>query len=181
MNFDDHDWEIGHRRADDFRDPATFWKVATGVAFGAVLGGALVYAVDRYETQAMLAEAVQSLELIMRNAEPASAGAVAPAASGTAATAAAAGSAPPLRDPAPEERSTDAAHAPAGQDPSTRDAQQARRAQLAAERKARAWTQFYKKPAQCDDNSNRTTMVECANHYIRARRHFEEAYANGQR
>jgi hypothetical protein len=50
----------------------------------------------------------------------------------------------------------------------------------AAARKERAWTQFYKQPPQCDGNPTDAAMTECANHYIRARRHFEEAYAAGK-
>lgn len=50
----------------------------------------------------------------------------------------------------------------------------------AAARKERAWTKFYKKPPQCDGNPNSETMTECANHYIRAKRQFEEAYSAGK-
>jgi hypothetical protein len=50
----------------------------------------------------------------------------------------------------------------------------------AAARKEPAWTQFYKQPPQCDGNPTDAAMTECANHYIRARRHFEEAYAAGK-
>lgn len=51
-----------------------------------------------------------------------------------------------------------------------------RAAQQAAERRDRAWARFYQKPAQCDENPTKATMVECANHYIRARREFEAQY-----
>jgi len=50
----------------------------------------------------------------------------------------------------------------------------------AAARKERAWTKFYKKPPQCNGNPNSETMTECANHYIRAKRQFDEAYAAGK-
>ena len=50
----------------------------------------------------------------------------------------------------------------------------------AAARKERAWAKFYKKPAQCEGNPNNDTMVECANHFIRAKRQFDEAYAAGR-
>lgn len=50
----------------------------------------------------------------------------------------------------------------------------------AAARKERAWNRFYKKPAQCDGNPSSDVMTECANHYIRAKRQFEEAYATGK-
>lgn len=50
----------------------------------------------------------------------------------------------------------------------------------AAARKERAWTKYYKKPAMCDGNPTNETMTECANHYIRSKRQFEEAFAAGK-
>jgi hypothetical protein len=50
----------------------------------------------------------------------------------------------------------------------------------AAARRERAWAKYYKKPTQCEGNPNNETMVECANHHIRAKRQFEEAYAAGK-
>jgi len=48
------------------------------------------------------------------------------------------------------------------------------------ERKERAWAKQYKKPPQCEDPSAGDLLVECANHFIRARREFEQAYATGK-
>jgi hypothetical protein len=45
-----------------------------------------------------------------------------------------------------------------------------------AERKQRAWEAYYRKPPGCTDAAS----LECANHYIRARRAFDEKYAKGQ-
>lgn len=56
-----------------------------------------------------------------------------------------------------------------------------RAAYRAAERKDRAWAEFYKKPALCDEYTSRDVMVECANQYIRARSQFEETYGTGKR
>jgi hypothetical protein len=39
---------------------------------------------------------------------------------------------------------------------------------------------YYVKPPACDDNPTKATMVECANHFIRARREFEVLYATGK-
>jgi hypothetical protein len=50
----------------------------------------------------------------------------------------------------------------------------------AAARKERAWTKFYRKPANCEGNPTNETMTECANHYIRSKRQFEEAFAAGK-
>jgi flagellar biosynthesis GTPase FlhF len=45
-----------------------------------------------------------------------------------------------------------------------------------AERKAKAWLKFYRKPSVCND----ATTLECANAYIRAQRAFELKYAKGE-
>ena len=45
-----------------------------------------------------------------------------------------------------------------------------------AERKQRAWEATYRKPPGCTDMAT----LECSNHYIRARRAFEERYVKGQ-
>ena len=58
-------------------------------------------------------------------------------------------------------------------------AQQA--AQQAIERKERAWALFYKKPAACDEIPPKASMVECANHFIRAKREFEQLHGAGKR
>jgi hypothetical protein len=42
-----------------------------------------------------------------------------------------------------------------------------------AERKEKAWAAYYRKPPNCAD----AATLECANHYIRARRAFEAQYA----
>lgn len=183
MNFDDHDWEVGPPSGENLPGLSTAWKVAAGVAVGIVLGGALVYAVDRHVSQTALAGAVQSLEQTVRGAEPPAAGASRPPLPPPAERVAVL----PLRDQptltphAGPELAAEAARParPADVDPEAERAHRA--AQRAADRKERAWAQFYKKPPQCDDNPTKTTMVECANHYIRAKREFEETYAAGKR
>lgn len=55
-------------------------------------------------------------------------------------------------------------------------AEAARRAQTGeAERRERAWAATYQKPPGCAD----VATLECSNHYIRARRAFEERFAKG--
>jgi hypothetical protein len=49
-----------------------------------------------------------------------------------------------------------------------------------ARRKERAWQRFYQRPDFCADNPTAALMVQCANHYIRARKEFEERYASGR-
>ena len=55
-------------------------------------------------------------------------------------------------------------------------AQALRSAQQATERKERAWSLFYKKPSACEDSPPKASLVECANHFIRAKREFEQLY-----
>jgi len=47
----------------------------------------------------------------------------------------------------------------------------------AARRKELAWSQWYEKPRECVEDRRGERLVECANHYIRARREFESTYA----
>lgn len=56
-------------------------------------------------------------------------------------------------------------------------------AKMAAEREAHAkqdaWKRYYLRPAHCDMAEGRA-FVECGNHYIVAKRKFEELYAAGK-
>jgi uncharacterized protein HemX len=45
-----------------------------------------------------------------------------------------------------------------------------------AERRQRAWAAYYRKPSRC----NEVATLECANHYIRARRIFDDKFARGE-
>ena len=51
-----------------------------------------------------------------------------------------------------------------------------RAAMAEVDRKERAWTRYYRKPAICND----AATVECANAFIRAKRTFEEKYPRGE-
>jgi hypothetical protein len=44
-----------------------------------------------------------------------------------------------------------------------------------SDRKARAWAKFYKAPSYCSD----AATIECANGFIRAKRAFEQRWAQG--
>ena len=46
--------------------------------------------------------------------------------------------------------------------------------------KLRAWARVYHRPAACEGNPSSEQLVECANHYIRAQREFEERWEAGQ-
>lgn len=175
MNFDDHDWELGHPSNGEVRDASTLWKVAAGVAFGMVLGGVLVYAFDGL--WAPSAVPLPSVERMLRSAEPTAADRPSPLPPPAETM-----TVPPAQEPkaAPGQAAIEAAATTDGERETETEAAQ-RAAQRAAERKERAWARFYQAPAQCDENPPKATMVECANHYIRARRQFEQSYGTGRR
>jgi hypothetical protein len=186
MNFDDQDWELGQPPREESRGMPTAWKVGAGFALGLVLGGLLVHALERHWAQeSARLDAGATVERMLRNAPPTAAGtssAVPRVASEPSAVALA----------EPPSKITEAAHvaspagpaepAVSGDDAAVASATATLRAgRQAAERKARDWARFYKKPTQCDDNPNRDVMIECANHYIRAKRQFDETYGAGKR
>jgi hypothetical protein len=48
-----------------------------------------------------------------------------------------------------------------------------------ARRKELAWSRFYKRPATCDGNPSADQLIDCANHFIRSKREFDERWRNG--
>ena len=183
VNFDDQDWDQAQGHADVARTGNQAWKLGFAVALGMVLGAVLVYALGRPPAPAAAVPAAQSIDRALRIAEPPN-GAVRaplPPSAGEAAASQA------LRDvPAKDTQAAPPAAAePALRAPTARrdvdtgpDAAE-RAAQRAHERKERAWAALYKKPSHCDENPSKDTLVECANHYIRARRQFEQGQAYG--
>ena len=183
VNFDDQDWELGQPPSGDMRGISTAWKVGAGFVLGLVLGGALVHVLGRQLAQeSTRLEAGASIERLMRDAKPSAAGApalVLPVASDRSGSASpetpnraveATLPVPPVEPAAAVDGETDSSATVA-----------LRAGRQAAERKAREWARFYKKPPQCDDNPNKDLMIECANHYIRAKRQFDEAYGADKR
>ena len=139
-----------------------------------VLGGVLMHAIDRWQASLTDARPAPAIEQLVRGFEP-------PAA-GPPIRAAEPGAPAPLQEaPASAARAADPIVAVAVT-PNTPESEAAQRAgQRAAERMDRAWARIYQKPAYCDENPTRAIMVECANHYIRARREFEANYGSGKR
>lgn len=143
------------------------WQIAAGVAVGIVAGAVLMDQVGREPAQRAFSEAVESFNRLVDGKGR-----------------------PVPRDE--KERLRQAAEQAAAKTLGDQQARQLRADQQqapggggsealqAAARKERAWTKFYKKPEKCDGNPNDQTMTECANHYIRARREFEAAYAQGK-
>jgi hypothetical protein len=178
VNFEDQDWEeLGAQARRGALEAANAWKIVAGVAIGVLLGGGLVYLVDHGMLQRALSDAARVIQQTVRVAGPAS---VIPPKS-TASVAEQLATQQDMPDPAsavPVPPAPPAA-ASAGGAPAAESTQRAM--QEAAEQKERAWAKYYKKPAQCDGSPGRDTIVECANHFIRARREFDAAYAAGRR
>jgi type IV secretory pathway VirB10-like protein len=182
VNFDDQDWELAERAARSRADSAGVWKVALGVVAGIVVGGALVYAVDRRAAWQDAVERAPPAEAMLRGAGP---GASAPQQDLPRLPTDPTRAGPPMGDQGPQTadeppRAADAAQVLEQEAAERKAAMAQRAAQQAVERKERAWAMFYVKPPACDDNPTKATMVECANHFIRARREFELLYAAGK-
>jgi hypothetical protein len=48
-----------------------------------------------------------------------------------------------------------------------------------AARKERAWARYYKRPSFCEGNPTGDQLIDCGNHFIRAKREFEERWRAG--
>jgi hypothetical protein len=48
-----------------------------------------------------------------------------------------------------------------------------------ARRKELAWSRYYKRPATCEGNPSADQLIDCANHFIRAKREFDERWRTG--
>ena len=177
VNFDDQDWELGQPPSGDSHGISTAWKVGAGFVLGLVLGGGLVHVLGPQVAQEpKRLEAGATIERLMRDGQPSAAGA--PALVPPVVASDRSGSAS-LEPPSKAVEAALAAAVDGDAEPSAAVALRAGR--QAAERKAREWARFYKKPPQCDDNPNKDLMIECANHYIRAKREFDDVYGAGKR
>lgn len=144
-------------------------QMAVCALVGAVIGGATVYQIGPDPIQRALAAALSSFKQVTRSEAPV---------------------APPPSEKERQRAVAEQAQASASRDEQARqlraDQQKASggagsAALEAAAHKERAWTRFYKRPSQCEGNPTAEAMTECANHYIRSKRQFDEAYAAGKR
>ena len=144
------------------------WPIAAGVLVGVVIGGVAVYQVGQDPIRRFIDDPVGPLRQLTADRPRASA---------------------PLSEKEQQRQAAEQAKDKASRDHQARqlraDQQRAAggggsEALQAADRKERAWNKYYKKPATCKGNPSNESMTECANHYIRAKRQFEEAYAAGK-
>jgi hypothetical protein len=144
------------------------WQIAAGVLVGVVIGGVAVYQVGPDPIRRFIDDPAGSFRQLTNDRQ---------------------GTSAPLSQKEQQRHAAEQA-----KDKGLRD-QQARQLRVdqqrsaggggsealeAADRKERAWNKYYKKPATCEGNPSNEAMTECANHYIRAKRQFEEAYAAGK-
>lgn len=176
VNFDDQDWYLDEGSSRPQPDSAGGWQVAAAVAVGIVIGGALMWAVDHGSAWQDTPPPVLATEAQRPVVEP--------KAIATEPTEPTRVGAPIDRQgPLPASAPTPVAvRRPAATPPNAEAKAELalRMAQRAAERKERAWASFYSKPADCDDSPPKADIVECANHFIRAKREFEQLYAAGK-
>ncbi len=182
VNFDDQDWDFEDGSSRHHPDAAAAWKVAAGVAVGIVIGGALMWAVDHRGDWPGASASQQAAEAARVVAEPAATAAPTPVLQLPDEPTWAGAPMPSLRptaasEPRPLPRQSAGAVA---RDTDARAAPVQQTSQQAAERKERAWALFYRKPAACEESPPRASLVECANHFIRAKREFDLLYAEGK-
>jgi len=168
VNFSDSDWTVAAAANTERRDRRVALALTAGVAIGALAASLLWWlAITARAPRPLPAP----LATTMPAPEPAPAAATTPAVpaseESSPATQPAAASAP-VPTVAGAESATSAA------------ALQASLAEEAARRKERAWQKFYQRPTICTEDRRGEFLIECANHSIRARREFEERYANGR-
>lgn len=180
MSFSDSDWtrEIEAARARRRPPVAVRTAVAMALAGGITLGAAgatlLLYASGHLDT------APRSLPDVL----PRSAGAAAPLeqppASLPAAPAALAAAPAPSPSPTPPPSQPEAQ---ANLEPSIPAPQPAVAAIKPSvdevRRKERAWARWYQRPPSCEGNPSTDQLIECANHFIRSKREFDERWRAG--
>jgi hypothetical protein len=163
MSSGDRDWQAFRPSFDRGDDNNLVWKIAAGVAIGIIAAALVLFLVERYRTQLAFEEVARIFQGLTRGVQESSARS------------------------AEESRQREAQRAAMEQQIRLEKAAQQRAIDDAkrtaieeAARRERAWAKFYKRPPNCDNNPNQETMVECANHHIRAKRQFDEAYAAGK-
>ena len=168
MGMHDRDWYAERHGTGRVSSYGTVWKIAAGFAIGIIVASAVIFIADRWRIRLEAEEAMRMLQRVLGQ----SVEEVDHAKKGAAAR-------PAVAKQARRDQERQRREAAAKLDPDSAEARRA--AAEAAARKERAWAQYYRKPAICDNQAiNDAQMVQCANDYIRAKRSFEEQYAAGK-
>jgi hypothetical protein len=162
---EDSDWtaHARHDEAQPSRRPQQIALVICGMALGAAAASAAWFVASK---------AARPAPAPIVLAAPAAG----PAAVTVPAPAPAVVVAPP---PAPAPRVTETADAPPAPAASAPRAMPALSAAEVARRKELAWSRFYKRPPTCEGNPTADQLIDCANHFIRAKREFDERWRTG--
>lgn len=174
MSFSDSDWTseaAASAAATGRRDSTWVWTLVLGVVIGAA-GATLVFLMlerlsPREAPQAVATAPVAKtapavlppLAAVIEKAPPA------------------AGPAGPIEPPAPSAAQSPAEPVPAVAPVATTIAPRPSAEEL--RRKERAWAAFYRRPSSCDGNPTTDQLIECANHFIRSKREFDERWKAG--
>lgn len=168
MSFSDSDWtrEAAAPTPGGRRDAGWAWALLLGIVIGAA-GASLVFVMLERPQAApspVLASRPTTPSPVLpppRASTPATLLEAAPPAAGP--------TAPPASPPA----SPAATAAPAALAAAPRPSAEEQR------RKERAWAAFYRRPASCEGNPTTDQLIDCANHFIRSKREFDERWKAG--
>lgn len=183
MNYDDSDWthEAAAASAATAR-PRRDVTLAGTLALGIVIGvaGTLLVVLALGRGPKTTPPSAPALAAAPAAADTPAAPAVQVAPTGTSPTAlverapTAAGAAAPVASaPSAHDANDDAEPAPVAAAPSKPVSAEEQK------RRERAWAKFYRRPASCEGNPTTDQLIECANHFIRSKREFDERWKAG--
>jgi hypothetical protein len=166
MSFSDSDWtsEAAASAVAGRHDGGWIWTLVLGVVIGAA-GATLVFLMVERLSQREAHQAVARAPL------PATAPAMPPPPAAVVETA------PPAAGRV-EPSAASAAASPAAPVPTVPTAAP-RPSADELRRKERAWAAYYKRPSSCEGNPTTDQLIECANHFIRSKRDFDERWKAG--
>jgi type IV secretory pathway VirB10-like protein len=174
VSFNDSDWTLEAEEARARRHPpmaarvAGAWGLAAGIVIGAAAATLVLYASGRLDRAAPSSLDARPGPMVSKAApspppppQPEQHAAVPPRADE-----------PMPATPEPT-RAEPAMPAPPTASPAPKPSNEELR------RKERAWARWYQRPTICDGNPTTDQLIECANHFIRSKREFEERWRAG--
>lgn len=169
MSFSDSDWTSEAAASPASRRDSTWvWTLVLGIVIGAAGATLVLLMLDRLSSQRDAPQALATAPAVPAAATPASTIEISPPAAGAAEPPAASTASATAPEAAPVPTV-----APVATSPSARpNADELRR-------KERAWAAYYKRPSSCEGNPTTDQLIECANHFIRSKRAFDERWKAG--
>ncbi len=171
MSFSDSDWTSeAAAPTPGRRDAAWGWALLLGIAIGAAGATLVFFALERLSPRDAIQTLASTRPATHVEAPPL---AKAPPTLIETAPPAAGPSEPPPAAAASTAVEPSQAVIPAASPPARQPNADEQR------RKERAWAAYYKRPASCDGNPTTDQLIECANHFIRSKREFDERWKAG--